>query len=167
MLSEEEEARLGYVAAINTSTLTDGGVLEIGGGSLQLVGVRDRRAQTLSSLPLGAVRLTEEFLPGDGPARRRRRSTRSARTSARRSPDLPWLGESGHRLVGIGGAVRNLAAAIQHEHEQLFDIGVQGFVIRPDPLAELIDRLASMPAAERATYPASSPAAATSCSPPR
>src|SRR5262249_51146492 len=56
VLSAEEEARLGYVAAVNTSTLTDGAVLEIGGGSLQLVGVRDRRAGELTSLPLGAVR---------------------------------------------------------------------------------------------------------------
>ncbi len=60
-------------------------------------------------------------------------------------------------MVGIGGAVRNLATAIQHEHEQLVDIGVQGFVIRPDPLAELIDRLASMPAAERGDVPGIKP----------
>src|SRR5438105_6091784 len=33
ILSEEEEARLGYVAAVNTSTLSDGAVLELGGGS--------------------------------------------------------------------------------------------------------------------------------------
>ena len=34
VLSAEDEAFLGYVAAINSSTLTDGMVLEIGGGSL-------------------------------------------------------------------------------------------------------------------------------------
>src|SRR6202035_2471199 len=51
VLSEQEEARLGYVAAINTSTLSDGAVLELGGGSLQLVQVKERRAAELSSLP--------------------------------------------------------------------------------------------------------------------
>jgi len=156
VLSAEEEARLGYVAAVNTSTLTDGAVLEIGGGSLQLVGVRDRRAQELTSLPLGAVRLTEEFLPGDGPARKK--EMEALRTYVRGAlTGLPWLGESGHRLVGIGGAVRNLAAAMQHSLDQPFDIGVQGFVLTPDALAELIDRLASMSTAERSEVPGIKP----------
>ena len=39
MLSAQDEARYGYVAAINTSTLTDGVVLELGGGSMQLIHV--------------------------------------------------------------------------------------------------------------------------------
>jgi exopolyphosphatase/guanosine-5'-triphosphate,3'-diphosphate pyrophosphatase len=156
VLSAEEEARLGYVAAVNTSTLTDGAVLEIGGGSLQLVGVRDRRPHELTSLPLGAVRLTEEFLPGDGPARKK--EMEALRTYVRGAlTGLPWLGESGHRLVGIGGAVRNLAAAMQHSLDQPFDIGVQGFVLTPDALAELIDRLASMSTAERSEVPGIKP----------
>ncbi len=71
MLSAEDEARFGYVAAVNTSTLTDGVVLEIGGGSMQLINVAGRRAAALSSFPLGAVRLTEQFLPGTGPARKK------------------------------------------------------------------------------------------------
>ncbi len=156
VLSAEEEARLGYVAAVNTSTLTDGAVLEIGGGSLQLVGVRDRRPQELTSLPLGAVRLTEEFLPGDGPARKK--EMEALRTYVRGAlAGLPWLGESGQRLIGIGGAVRNLAAAMQHSLDQPFDIGVQGFVLTPDALAELIDRLASMSTAERSEVPGIKP----------
>lgn len=156
VLSAEEEARLGYVAAVNTSTLTDGAVLEIGGGSMQLVGVRERHPRELTSLPLGAVRLTERFLPGAGPARKR--ELESLRAYVREQlDDLPWLGESGHRLVGIGGAVRNLAAAVQHHLNQPFDIGVQGFVLTPDALAGLIDRLGSMSSAERGEVPGIKP----------
>ncbi|MGZ4172605.1 MAG: Ppx/GppA phosphatase family protein, partial [Solirubrobacteraceae bacterium] len=70
-LSAEEEARYGYVAAVNTSTLTDGVVLDIGGGSMQLTHVADRLAQESASFPLGAVRVTEQFLPGDGPAKKK------------------------------------------------------------------------------------------------
>ena len=71
VISDEDEARFGYVAAINTSTMTDGVVLEIGGGSMQLIEVADRHAKSLQSFPLGAVRMTEQFLPGPGPARKR------------------------------------------------------------------------------------------------
>ena len=69
--SERDEAYYGYVAAINTSTLTDGVVLEIGGGSMQLVHVADRHALEMESFPLGAVRLTEHFLTGSGPAKKK------------------------------------------------------------------------------------------------
>jgi exopolyphosphatase/guanosine-5'-triphosphate,3'-diphosphate pyrophosphatase len=155
VLSAEEEARLGYLAAVNTSTLTDGAVLEIGGGSLQLVGVRDRRAEALASLPLGAVRLTEEFLPGDAPARKKDMDALRAHVQGALG-DLPWLSDSGDRLVGIGGAVRNLADAAQHAAGQL-DIGVQGFVLTPELLAGLIDQLASLPAAERGDVPGIKP----------
>ena len=69
VLTDEDEARYGYIAAINTSTLTDGTVLELGGGSMQLIRVEDSRAADLSSFGLGAVRLTERFLPGGGPTK--------------------------------------------------------------------------------------------------
>src|SRR5581483_6524437 len=108
VLSEQEEARLGYVAAVNTTTLQDGAVLEIGGGSLQLIEVHDRQAGQLRSLPLGAVRITEELLPGGAPAKKK--ELQNARDHlAGALADIGWLAESGDRLVGLGGAVRNLA----------------------------------------------------------
>ena len=55
ILGAEQEAFYGYVAAVNTSTLTDGAVLDIGGGSLQLTRVEDRRNAEMASFPLGAV----------------------------------------------------------------------------------------------------------------
>ena len=67
-LSAEEEARYGYLAAVNSTTLSDGLALDLGGGSLQVVGVRGREAVGFRSLPLGAVRVTEELLPTDRPA---------------------------------------------------------------------------------------------------
>ena len=40
VLSREEEAHFGYLAAVNSTTLSDGCVLDLGGGSLQLVARR-------------------------------------------------------------------------------------------------------------------------------
>src|SRR3954464_10618369 len=39
VLSGEEEARYGFLAAVNSTTLSDGVMLDIGGGSMQLVHV--------------------------------------------------------------------------------------------------------------------------------
>ncbi len=147
VLSAQDEARYGYIAAVNTSTLHNGVVVELGGGSMQLVEVRDRRAQELCSFALGAVRLTEKFLSGPGPAKKK--ELQRLRAHVRDAlAGVPWLRSSGSSLVGMGGAVRNLAAAAQRSAGQ-FDIGVQGFVITREAISELVRTLAEMPASER------------------
>src|SRR4051812_46246631 len=64
VLEREEEARYGYLAAVNSTTLADGVALDIGGGSLQLSRVDGRIATDAQSWRLGAVRMTERFLDG-------------------------------------------------------------------------------------------------------
>jgi exopolyphosphatase / guanosine-5'-triphosphate,3'-diphosphate pyrophosphatase len=155
VLSAEEEARLGYVAAINTSTLRAGAVLELGGGSMQLIEVADRRARELASVPLGAVRLTEELLPGSKPARKK--DLERVRERVRETlQGVGWLSRAGERLVGIGGAVRNLAAAAMNAAGQS-DIGVQGYVLTAQPLGELIEELAALEPAKRGDVPGIKP----------
>ncbi len=55
VLSREEEARYGYLAAVNSTTLADGCVLDLGGGSLQLVRVA-RAPRRASRAPGGWAR---------------------------------------------------------------------------------------------------------------
>jgi exopolyphosphatase/guanosine-5'-triphosphate,3'-diphosphate pyrophosphatase len=151
VISGDEEARFGYLAAINSSTLTDGVVLETGGGSIQLIEVSQRRAESMRSFPLGAVRVTEQFLPGAGPAKKK--DLQRVRAHVRDTlSDYPGLRSAGDRIVGMGGAVRNLAAAAQRMADQP-DIGVQGFVITREMLAELVQTLAALPVSDRGEVP--------------
>jgi exopolyphosphatase / guanosine-5'-triphosphate,3'-diphosphate pyrophosphatase len=151
VLTKEEEARAGYLAAVNSSTLSDGAVLDLGGGSMQLVRVASRHARELGSWPLGAVRMTERFGLGEGvPSRKQLKALREH--VARELEDAPWLRQSGDRLVGIGGTVRNLAAAVQRA-EGVPEFGVQGFVVLKDELTELVERLAAIEPADRAKVP--------------
>ena len=154
-LSAEAEARFGYIAAVNTSTLTDGVVLDIGGGSMQLIDVEDRLAKQMASFPLGAVRITEQFLPGDGPPKKKELARLREHVTEALS-GLDWLTSSGPRMVGIGGAVRNLAAAAQASDGSL-DLGVQGFVITPKVLSGLVTELASLSVSERGELPGIKP----------
>ncbi|MBA2638306.1 MAG: hypothetical protein H0U79_08830, partial [Solirubrobacterales bacterium] len=78
VLAVQEEARYGWLAGVNSTALRDGAVLDLGGGSLQLVQTRGRRAGEMGSWPLGAVRMTERFLPaGEPPSRKRLRALRA------------------------------------------------------------------------------------------
>jgi exopolyphosphatase/guanosine-5'-triphosphate,3'-diphosphate pyrophosphatase len=155
VLSEQDEARFGYVAAVNTSTLSDGAVLELGGGSMQLIEVADRRARTLCSYELGAVRLTEKFLPGNGSAKKKELQRVRAHVREVLS-EVDWLHRSGDQLVGVGGAVRNLAAAEQRRQDQI-DIGIQGFVLTREALGDLVKHLAGLPVDERGEVPGIKP----------
>jgi exopolyphosphatase/guanosine-5'-triphosphate,3'-diphosphate pyrophosphatase len=155
VLSAHDEALYGFLAAVNTTTILDGVVLELGGGSLQLVEVVDRRAHEVASFPLGAVRLTEQFLSASGTTKKK--ELQRVRAHVRESlAGLPWLESSADRLVGLGGAVRNLAAAAQRRDDSV-DLGVQGFVITPETIGELVQMLADLPVSERGSIPGIKP----------
>src|SRR6202007_152141 len=55
VLSGEQEARYGYLAAVNSTTLSDGVVLDLGGGSMQLPRVEGRRSGASDSWPRRAA----------------------------------------------------------------------------------------------------------------
>jgi exopolyphosphatase/guanosine-5'-triphosphate,3'-diphosphate pyrophosphatase len=155
VLSREEEARYGYLAAVNSSTLADGVMLDLGGGSMQLVNVVGRHARELDSWALGAVRMSERFLPDDGPAKRRQlRELQAYVAGALERAD--WLARSGSRLVGIGGTVRNLGAAAQRDLG-VPEFGVQGYVLTREELDRLIEELAQRTPAERGKLPGIKP----------
>ncbi|MBI5106632.1 MAG: Ppx/GppA family phosphatase, partial [Solirubrobacterales bacterium] len=155
VLSREQEAEYGFLAAVNSTTLADGVVLDLGGGSMQLIRVRSRHATELESWPLGAVRMSERFGLGEGTASKKQLKALREHV-AKELESAPWLARSGDRIVGIGGTVRNLAAAIQRL-EDVPEFGVQGFVIPRDELDDLIGRLAGMTPAERGKVPGIKP----------
>jgi exopolyphosphatase / guanosine-5'-triphosphate,3'-diphosphate pyrophosphatase len=154
VLSREEEARYGYLAAVNSTTLDHGAVLDLGGGSLQLVRVDRRLAQESGSWRLGTVRMTERFLPDETAGRKQLKALRAH--VREELAGAPWLATSGQRLVALGGTVRNLAAAAQHR-AGLPSLGVQGFVLERDALSELVTDLAGMTADERGGLPGIKP----------
>jgi len=157
VLSPEDEARYGYLAAVNSTTLADGVALDLGGGSLQLTHVGAREARDARSWPLGAVRMTERFLGGDGVKRKQLKALRAHVTDQVASAG--WLadaGTDGGRLAAIGGTVRNLAAAAELAADKP-SFGVQGFQLERAELDDLVETFAGMSPAERAKVPGIKP----------
>ena len=153
VLSREEEAYYGYVATVNSTSLTDGVALDIGGGSMQLVHVKDRQELDAQSWSLGAVRMTERFLPDEKAKDKQIEALREHVRSELES--APWLADAadrGEKIAGIGGALRNLATAAELEHD-LPSFGVQGFTLRRKSLSKLVNELADLPASERGGVP--------------
>jgi exopolyphosphatase / guanosine-5'-triphosphate,3'-diphosphate pyrophosphatase len=147
VISGAEEAWYGYLAIANSTTLTDGFGIDIGGGSVQLMRLEDRGLAEAESVRLGAVRVSEAFLPGEEVAPKEMKALR--KHVARTLSEFEWWSAGEHpRIAGIGGTIRNLAAAVQKRTE-LPDVDVQGFELTRDALEDLIQVLAERPATKR------------------
>lgn len=143
VLDSEGEARLAWLGAANSTTLTDGLLLDIGGGSLQLGRITGRRLRRVAGEPLGAVRMTEAFLSGTRPAPR---AIRALREHTRERLDRHrWLrGRRGRRMVGVGGSIRTLAVMAQKASGYPLD-EVHGYVLSREALGGLIEAMAALP----------------------
>jgi exopolyphosphatase / guanosine-5'-triphosphate,3'-diphosphate pyrophosphatase len=145
VISGEEEARYGYIAIANSTTLTDGFGIDLGGGSVQLMRLEDRQLRDSVSLPLGTVRMSERFLPEEKASPKAIKALRSH--VAEELEAFGWW--EGDRLAGIGGTIRNLAAAAQ-KRVDFPDVDVGGFELTAGALDDLIAMLAERPASKRA-----------------
>jgi exopolyphosphatase/guanosine-5'-triphosphate,3'-diphosphate pyrophosphatase len=147
VIDGDEEARYGHLAIVNSTTLSDGFGIEMGGGSIQLLRVRGRLLTDSVSAPLGSVRVSELFLPGEKAGAK---AIKALRRHVRETiGELDWWAAGDTpRLVGIGGTVRNLAAAAIKRGDYP-DIDVQGFPLGRAQLEDLIEALAERPASKR------------------
>jgi exopolyphosphatase/guanosine-5'-triphosphate,3'-diphosphate pyrophosphatase len=147
VISDVQEAWYGYLAIANSLTLTDGFGIDVGGGSIQVMRIADRRLKEAESVRLGSVRVSEAFLDGEETTGKQIKALREHVASTLSEFEW-WEADAGQRLAGIGGTIRNLATAAQKRLE-LPDVDVQGFLLERDELEELIELLASKPVAKR------------------
>lgn len=148
VLGGEEEAYLGVLGAVNSLSLRDGLVVDVGGGSAEVSQVRAGRFQRGVTSALGAVRLTELYLDSD-PVK----ASEAARLADHIFSTfnmLDWMQvEHGEKFVGVGGTVRALARIDRETRRYPLDL-IHGYALELDRLEALIDRLRKRPVAERA-----------------
>jgi exopolyphosphatase / guanosine-5'-triphosphate,3'-diphosphate pyrophosphatase len=154
VLPGPEEARLTFLAVRRWFGWSSGKVLmlDIGGGSLEIAAGIDEVPDVTISLPLGAGRLTRDWLIGDPPSadetRQLRRHVRAE--IARRAGEVTRLG-SPDRAVATSKTFRQLAriAGAAPSGEGFY---VRRVVSHGD-VAELAKRLAAMSSSERGELP--------------
>jgi exopolyphosphatase / guanosine-5'-triphosphate,3'-diphosphate pyrophosphatase len=111
ILSEEEEAYYGYLAVVNSTSITTGITVDIGGGSTEVTYFENRELIASHSFPFGALTL-KEFLSESIPTEQELVELKQFLTEQFRS--LPWLINKDVPLVAIGGSARNLAQIDQN-----------------------------------------------------
>ena len=143
------EARLSWLSALAHFDVGLGRtvVMDIGGGSLELVLAADGVLDDLVSLPFGALRLTERYLrDGSGPKAlaRLRKHVRDALKDV--LPKRDWRGA---QLIGSGGTFTNLASMHLARRGMLVARNVHATVVPRMEVEHILDALAVMPASER------------------
>ncbi len=146
LLSGHDEALLTYRGVtserpVGTSTV----IVDVGGGSTELVACEPDGVRWHDSLDIGSVRLTERFLPSDLPTDEELAACAAAVRAllAERVPEeIRWRTTS---AVGVAGTITTLAALAGESP------------LTADALAEHVDRLACLPLAERRMLPSLDP----------
>jgi exopolyphosphatase / guanosine-5'-triphosphate,3'-diphosphate pyrophosphatase len=149
-LTGEEEADLTRRGAAGGRELQPSTVvIDIGGGSTELITAHDR-----VSTDIGSVRLTERFLPSDPPTEDELDALAAAIRSvlAEQVPDSLTAGQA----IGVAGTVTSLAALdlglVEYDADR-----VHGHKLGDAAVKAQLERLAALPLAERREVPGLEP----------
>jgi exopolyphosphatase / guanosine-5'-triphosphate,3'-diphosphate pyrophosphatase len=109
--SGEEEGRLVYLAALHSIHLEGRAlVLDIGGGSVELVLGAGNRIERVASERLGTLRMTERFVRSD-PVSSKEEARLVAHVEEALGPEIADVREAGfERLVGTSGTILSIGA---------------------------------------------------------
>ncbi|MEG2273850.1 MAG: Ppx/GppA phosphatase family protein [Clostridia bacterium] len=108
VLSVEEQAMLVYQGVINSMDIPKGLIMEMGGGSTNLIYYNRRNLMHFECLPFGAVTLTDLFKNDNAEPQERARKVEEF--IGEQLDKVTWLSsvEPDTAFVGVGGSFRNL-----------------------------------------------------------
>ncbi len=159
IISGQEEARRIYLGVLSGIEFNDRPhlIIDIGGGSTELILGDGREPRSLSSSKIGAVRLTSEFV-ANNPITDREFTYLQAfvrRQLERPIEELQAQLRSGEipKMVGTAGTIETLAAILNTDRQGNVPNRINGCQIQLHELSNLIDRLRRMTISERVTIP--------------
>ncbi len=159
LISGQEEARriyLGVLSGIDFNFHSHV-IIDIGGGSTELILADSHESRFLSSTKVGAVRLTREFITSD-PITEKDLVYLKAFIHGALEPEVDRLKShlSSNEpliLVGTSGTIETLAEIIAIEKEGCAPKSLNGYQISLKDLKDLVKRLTSMSYEERFNLP--------------
>lgn len=146
-----EEARLAFLGAVHNLPVEHGLVIDIGGGSMEIMEFSKRTPRRSWTLPLGAVRLTSKFLGHDPPGQDELRALRDHLTDQIAAIGIQPLAPGGV-LVGTGGTIRNIAKMARARHRYPIS-RLHGYAISRDSVRGIADLVRTHTQSERSDLP--------------
>jgi len=157
VVAPEEEARLAFRSVTRHYDLSDRltAIVDIGGGSTEIVLAAGGVVEQVVSLPLGAVRLAERYCKSDPLRPKHWKALRRAIDQAIKDKigKPPFAAEV---MIGSGGTFTNLAEMAQAEREGKVTQAREYAISRAE-VARLLDRLRETPLEARRHIPGLNP----------
>ncbi len=148
-LSAREEAYYAYRGVAASIPLSSDRLFDLGGGSIQIIQVRDGRFRSSVSHPVGALRMHVHYLKHDPPKEREFDALVDfLDVTFERVP----RGGPNERVVGIGGTVRSLARVLR-EAGELPEDDLHGARVGREDLERLVDLFRETPVELRREIP--------------
>ncbi len=142
VLTGEKEGTLAFQGVINTMDMDNGLIMDIGGGTTQLIHFEKRAIKNVVSLPFGTVTLTELF----GLADKVKQEQIDAIEEFYRNElkKVQWLDTvKGLPLIGVGGSFRNLGKIMRMKTKR--DIGtLHNYAIRTKEIDSLYENMCKL-----------------------
>ena len=135
VLTGREEAELSFRGAIQNAGLYTGLLVDLGGGSTELVSYRNRAIQTACSLSVGSLSLFSKYVAKLHPTKEERRAIRRA-VEEQLEQYVPQHGPARH-ICGVGGTVRAACKVAN----AMFDRPAGDRSLDRDELKEMLQRL--------------------------
>jgi exopolyphosphatase/guanosine-5'-triphosphate,3'-diphosphate pyrophosphatase len=157
VITPEEEARLAFQSAARHFPLEGraSAVVDIGGGSVEIVLAAGEVVDRVHSLPLGAIRLTEKYVRSDPLKRRHWKQLKRAIDQMIKSR-MGRPAFTAEVMIGSGGTFTNLAEMVQAQRLGHTE-NPHGYVITRAEVAHLLDRLREEPLEARRELPGLNP----------
>lgn len=161
VVSAEEEAFLEYrsvAAAFDLSSLTVS-MVDIGGGSTEVVTASGGLIERVDTLPIGAVKMTERY---GGPGKAGGKRLKELRHYLRGyfAEKIGKLEMKPQLVIGSGGTLTSLAAMAMHRAQQRSGKGgpmplgaLRGYEVQRGELKSIFDELRGMTLSERMAFP--------------
>lgn len=144
VISGEDEAYYSYLAVTSSLPVKNGLIFDTGGGSTELILVKNGHMARTASLPLGAVVLTENF--------RGRSQAELYRYVVMMLGSVDWIDEAqGCDLYGVGGSAKALATLSLKEIKTVDE--VHGTQIPVNKAATIYQKVYSTPVTLRQNIP--------------
>lgn len=139
VLSAADEARYAYLGVASSLPLRDDLLIDLGGGSLQLMAVRSGRLRESLSMPMGALRLHRRFIEHDPPKRKELEALEDHVQKGLKPLDALEPTDD-ERVIGVGGTTRSLAHVMEAIRSYPLP-RVHGYTMRTRDLERLFEIL--------------------------
>lgn len=121
LLTGEQEAIYVYQGVINSMDIDAGVIMDIGGGTVELVHFEKRQIRNVACLPFGTLTLTEQFGTGDKVNAEQMEAIEAF--IKEKIAELPWMEAIANLpMIGVGGSYRNIGKVVRRKKKYSLEL---------------------------------------------